>query len=169
MISIEAYRACIGRFSGKARFISQSTAFKKVELHNSTFVLLLMLLQLVIYGLVVLTIYLFYIYWIALMLLSVTYGYSYWIIKQGSEMLWITFHKIAKRRELMRKPSLPIKGQPLIPGNYLNTFVFDGRCNDLSASVLDGRDGKSDNIDNENIYKMIVTISLHISCITAML
>ena len=90
------------------------------------------------------------------------------------ERLLMSYRKMAN--VLMRKPSPPkgIKVRTLIPCNYLDTFVLDGRSKCLDTFVLDGGDGKSRtmntiNIDSEKLkkkYKKMVNICsyiLHIS------
>ena len=53
MISIEAYRASIGRFSGKAKFLSQRKACLKSEgIDPALLLLFVMLLEVVLYGLI---------------------------------------------------------------------------------------------------------------------
>ena len=88
MISIEAYRASIGRFSGKAKFLSQRKACLKSEgIDPALLLFLVMLLEVVLYGLIFMTMIIFYTYIMALFMMTVTYGYSFWIVKCGSELL----------------------------------------------------------------------------------
>ena len=82
MISIEAHRAAIGRFSGKAKYLSWTKACRKSEgIDPLILLLLVMILQIVLYGLTVIAITIFSTYMIALLMLAVTYGYSFWILK----------------------------------------------------------------------------------------
>ena len=56
MVSIEAHRAAIGRFSGKARYLSQANACKKLEWIDTALLLIMIIfLELFFYGLVVTT------------------------------------------------------------------------------------------------------------------
>ena len=81
MISIEAYCAAIGRFSGKARYVSQTNAFKKVEWVDTTmFLFLLTLLQVVLYGLVITTMYVYFIYFMAFLI---------WPVLDVNDNLWV--------------------------------------------------------------------------------
>ena len=58
MISIEAYRAAIGRFSRKAKYSSLSSASKKDQCMDAVlFIFLVTLWLLVLYGLVFTTMY----------------------------------------------------------------------------------------------------------------
>ena len=174
MISIEAYFSAIGRFTGKARRISGTNAFHKVEWGDMTLFLFLMtFLQVILYGLVVTTMYVCFYYFMAFLMLTITYGYSYLMIYHGSELLSMTFLKMAKRSVLMRKPSPPkgIEVRTLIPCNYLDTFVLDGRCKYLDTLVLDGGDWKTQvhHIDNEMIYGLIVNAALYVILFTPIL
>ena len=151
------------------------------------FIFLLTLFQILVYGSVVMMMHMHFILCVKFIMLIVAYGYSYWILKHCSEIIFFTFRKISKRNELMMNPkvtselSLPphgstsdpciVKVHPLIPCSYLDTFVIDGRCEYLdkynSVPVLDGRDGKfryeiiKPNMDSEMIYNLFIKI---ISC-----
>ena len=107
MISIEAYRASIGRFSGKAKFLSQRKACLRSEgIDPALLLFLVMLLEVVLYGLIFMTMIIFYTYIMALFMMTVTYGYSFWIVKCGSELLSLTVQKMVKNTELMSHPVL---------------------------------------------------------------
>ena len=127
-------------------------------LDATLFVFLLTFFQSLVYGLVVTMMHMHFILCVKSIILIVTYGYSYWIVKHCSDIMFFTFRKISKRNELMRNPkvlSQPphgskvdpciVKDHPLTSCNYLETFVIDGRCGHLvkynSTPVLDGRDG----------------------------
>ena len=142
MISIEAYRAAIGRFSGKVRCILPANAYKKTEWVDSMlFIVLLTVIQIVLYGSFLATLYVYFAHFMRLFAVIIAYSYSFWTVKHGSDILCASFQKIARRNELMRNPSPPkgIRAGPLIPCNYLDTFMLGGRCKYLDATfVLDG-------------------------------
>ena len=143
MISIEAHRASIGRFSWKAKYLSQTKSCQNLKGVDSALLLfLVMLLEIVMYGLIFMTTIVFFTYIATLLMLTVTYGYSFWIVKSCSELLSLTVQKLVKNTEPMRDPSRPdgTKVHPLIPCTYLNNVVVHGRCEFLDASALDGRD-----------------------------
>ena len=112
---------------------------------------------------------------------------GYWLIQHGSDILSSSSHRMAKRRELMRNPSLPkgLKVCPLIPCNYLATYVVDGRCkrkckceskcycNYLDTFVLDGRDGQTysyyNNINYERLNWLLVSICSYMFLLTVVL
>ena len=153
MISIEAYRAAIGRFSRKSRYISYTGKSEKKEWGDVAFFIFLAYLQVVLYGLVISTISVYFSYIMLFLTVAVTYGYSYWIVKNGCDLLCITIQKLVKRNELMSKPAPPngVKVHTLIPCNYLGTYVFDGRCNCLDTTfVLDGGAGETQGIRINN-------------------
>ena len=57
MISIEAYRASIGRFSGKAKCLSQAKACRNLEgIDPALLLFLVMLLEVLLYGLIFMTV-----------------------------------------------------------------------------------------------------------------
>ena len=126
MISIEAYRASIGRFSGKAMYLSQRKACRKSEGIDPALILfLVMLLEVVLYGLIFMTTIIFYKYIMALFMITVTYGYSFWIVKCCSELLSLTLRKMVKNTELMSHPVLDIgnekiKSKKVEPGKLLS-------------------------------------------------
>ena len=140
MLSIEAHRAAIGRFSRKAKFYSRSSALKKSECIEVTLFMFLVTLWLVtLYGLVLSTMHQYFHYISFFLMVALIYSYSLWILKKTSEILCATVEKTARRDELMRAPS-PSKGIKvfsLVPCNYLDTFVVDGRSKYLDTSVLD--------------------------------
>ena len=106
MISIEAHRASIGRFSGKAKYLSQTKSCQNLKGIDPTLLLfLIMLLEVLVYGLIFMILNVFFTYIAALLMLTVTYGYALWIIKSCSELLSLTFRKVVKSTELMRDPS----------------------------------------------------------------
>ena len=126
MISIEAYRASIGRFSGKAKYLSQAKACQSLKgIDPALLFFLAVLLEIVMYGLIFMTTIVFLTYIATLLMLTVTYGYSFWIAKSCSELLSLTVQKLVKNTELMTDPSRPdgIKVHPLIPCTYLNNVV----------------------------------------------
>ena len=143
MISIEAYRASIGRFSGKAKYLSQAKACQSLKgIDPALLLFLVMLLEVLLYGLTFMTMIVCFSYITALLMLIVAYGYSLWIVKCCSELLSLTVQKVVKNTELMGDPSRPdgIKVHPLIPCSYLDNIVPHGSCRFLDASALDGRD-----------------------------
>ena len=143
MISIEAYRASIGRFSGKAKYLSQAKACQSLKgIDPALLLFLVMLLEVLLYGLIFMTMIVCFSYITALLMLIVAYGYSLWIVKCCSELLSLTVQKVVKNTELMGDPSRPdgIKVHPLIPCSYLDNIVLHGSCRFLDASALDGRD-----------------------------
>ena len=184
--SIESYRAAIGRYSGRAKYISKKSNMQKVPWTDMLILFLVVLLLVILYATVIALMYSCFYYFMTLCFLTLMYGYSYLILYQGSELMSMSLHKIVKRNELKRKPSLPkgFKVATLIPCNYLDTLVLDGRCkrkciskckcictcNYLDTSVLDGRVGKSfkqlNHIDNERIYKMVVSTASYIMSFT---
>ena len=139
--------------------ISNKSLRKVKWLDAILFVILLTIFQSLVYGLVVTAMHMHFILCVKSITLIVTYGYSYWIVKHCSDIIFFSFRKIIKRNELMRnlkvsELSLPfgsasdscvIKGHPLVPCSYLKTFVLDGRYGHLvmynCTSPLDGRDG----------------------------
>ena len=139
MISIEAYRAAIGRFSRKSKNFSQFSASKKdLCVDAILFIFLVTLWLLVAYGLVLTTMYEYYHYMLSFLMIASIYSCSFWIVKKSSDILSTTFEKMA-RYELMKAPT-PSKGtkvSSLVPCNYLDTFLVDGRCKYLDTSVLD--------------------------------
>ena len=106
MISIEAYRAAIGRFSRKSNNYSQSSPSKKdLCVDAILFIFLVTLWQLVAYGLVLTTMYEYYHYILSFLMIASIYSYSFWIVKMSSDILSTTVEKMAKRCELMKVPS----------------------------------------------------------------
>ena len=116
-------------------------------------------------------------------LLILAYSYSYWILKHCSDILFFTFRTLSKRNDLMmnqkvtNKLSLShgsasdpctIKGHTLIQCSYLETFIFDGRCEHLFkynfTPVLDARDGIlryeiiKPNMNSELIYNLFIKL-----------
>ena len=145
MISIEAHRVSIGRFSGKARFISLHHTWKNID-HVGTvlFIFLLALMQIILYGLVFTTVYVHFDFIIALLFIPLKYGSEYWIVKHIFESLCDSIENMAQTK-LMRNPTPPSgnKAPTLIPCSCLDTLVLDGRCKFLSTtSVLDGGNGE---------------------------
>ena len=95
MVSIEAHRAAIGRFSGKARYLSQANACKKLEWIDTALLLIMIIfLELFFYGLVVTTMIFFYIYIMALLMFIAAYCYSCWIIKECSALVALTVQQM---------------------------------------------------------------------------
>ena len=109
-------------------------------------------------------------------LLILSYGYCYWLLKHCSEIIFFTFRKFSKKNDLMKNPkvttelSLPlgsasdpctVKVHPLIPCGYLERFIFDGRSGHLDkynncTPVLDGRDGESKPIKKTTVKQSTV-------------
>ena len=154
MISIEAYRATVGRFRGKSTKSNKMNANQSTEVPMFLFVMTLMLL--LFYGIVILCAIFFFYYMVPLILVAM-YGYTLSIFCVSTDLLGITVIKMGKRDELMRKPSPSkgIKDHSLIPYNYLNTYVFDGRC-----SYGKGAEGKSQlNLNRPKIRKLFFTLT----------
>ena len=108
MISIEAHCASIGRFSGKAKYLSQTKSCQNLKGIDPTLLLfLVMLLEVLVYGLIFMILNVFFTYIAALLMLTVTYGYSLWMMKSCSELLSLTLQKVVKNAEVMRDPSRP--------------------------------------------------------------
>ena len=87
MISIEAHRTAIGRFHGKSRYHSRAIPCKSGCIDLMYFMIILMLLQLLIYGALVMTLFFLFNYIMALFMLTLSYGYSYLIIRHGTGLL----------------------------------------------------------------------------------
>ena len=147
MISIEAHRTAIGRFSGKARYHSRTIACKSGCIDLMCFMIILMLLELLIYGAFVMTLFFLFNYIIAFLMLTLSYGYSYLVIKHGTGILCTMMRTLAKTELTRMDSSSPpngipngfpngIKDQPLIPCSYLSTFVFDGRGKHLNTNRM---------------------------------
>ena len=103
------------------------------------FIFLVTLWLLVAYGLVLTTMYEYYHYMLSFLMIASIYSYTFWIVKKSSDIMSTTVEKMAKRYELMKAPT-PSKGtkvSSLVPCKYLDTFLVDGRCKYLDASVLD--------------------------------
>ena len=157
MISIEAYRAAIGRFSRKAKYSSLSSTSKKDQCVDVlVFIFLVTLWLLVLYGLVLTTMYEYFHYMILFLIVVSIYTYSFWIIMKCSDILSTTHEKMAKRCELMKspRPSQGTKVFSLVPCNYLDTFLVDGRCKYLDASVLD--DGYWEYLPNRPNFRKLM-------------
>ena len=140
MTSIEAHRAAIGRFSRKAKSYSLSSTSKKNEFVDFLLFLFLVTLWLMtLYGLVLTIMHHYFDYITFFVMVTLVYLYSLFIVKKTSDNLCATVEIMGRRNELMRapSPSKGIKDFSLTPCNYLDTFVFDGRCKYLDASVLD--------------------------------
>ena len=108
MISIEAYQAAIGKFWIKARYMTYNGASKNKQWVDVAIFIFLIILQVVLYGLVVTTLSVYFNYMMLFLMIAITYGYSYWIVKNSSDLLCTTIQKMAKRNELMSKPAPPI-------------------------------------------------------------
>ena len=162
MVSIEAYRAAIGRFNGKAKKSSKFQTIPPTEI--TMFLFLMTLLLVIIYGLSIA-----FIFSGLFMNLMMTYGYILTIICFSTDLLAISFQKMAITERVFRKTSLPsgVKVHTLIRGRYLDTFVLDGR-DGKSDPETDERDTEIDvklcstennsikSIDSGKIYKMFV-------------
>ena len=158
MISIEAHRASIGRFSRKVKYSSSlSSTLKKNEFVDvALFILLLTILLVALYGLVLITLYKCYPFIDVILMVVSIYSSLFCMIRNTSDILSTTFEKMARQNELMRAPmpSKEIKDFPLIPCSYLNTFVMDGRCKYLDTSVLD--DGYWEGLHNRPEYRKLI-------------
>ena len=162
MISIEAYRASIGRFSGKAKYLSQAKACQSLKgIDPALLLFLVMLLEVLLYGLTFMTMIVCFSYITALLMLIVAYGYSLWIVKCCSELLSLTVQKVVKNTELMGDPSRPdgIKVHPLIPCSYLDNIVPHGSCRFLDASALDGRDVETQKSNEMKLRKLLTIVT----------
>ena len=160
-------------------------SLRNVEWFDATlFVFLLTFFQSLVYGFVVTMMHMHFIICMKSIILIATYGYSYWIVKHCSDIVFFTFRKISKRNDLMRnprvssEPSLPphgskvdpcmVKDHPLTFCNYLETFVIDGRCGHQVkysyTPVLDSRDGTfsyemiKPSMNCEMIYNLFVKV-----------
>ena len=131
MISIEAHRAAIGRFTGKARVIKQTNTINNVQwIDTALLIFFMILLQIILYSLLVTT---------TLTLIFIPYHIILLLIFTTANNLSNWFRKKSKL-QLMRNSSPPkgVKVHALIPSTYLDTFVLDGRCNLDAYFVLDG-------------------------------
>ena len=140
MMTIEAHRAAIGRFSRKAKTCSLSSALKKNQVVDFLIFMFLVTLWLItLYYLVLTTMHQYFVQITFFLMVTLMYSYSMWIFKQSSDILCATIEKMARKNELMRlsSPSKGIKDFALTPCNYLDTFVVDGRCKYLHTAVLD--------------------------------
>ena len=140
MISIEAHRAAIGRFSGKAKSLSLPGTLEKNQFIDVVFFIFLVKLWLItLYGLVLTIVHQYFYYITFFVMVTLIYCYSMWIFKQTSDILCTTVEKMTRINELMRapSPSKAIKDSPLTPCNYLDTYVLDGRSKHLDTCVLD--------------------------------
>ena len=165
MISIEAHRAAIGRFSGRARKTNNKNIHNNGKWVNMALLLFFMMfLPVILYGLFVMTTYVFSDFLLFFVPFLLTYGNLILIIGLCSDLVAIKVEKI-NRSVLMRKPSLPkgIEVRTLIPCCYLDTFVqIDCRCKYLDTFVLDGRGWNTQVHDLQPIYSNLQQI-LHIS------
>ena len=146
MISIEAHRAAIGRFCRKFKHTSL-TSVSNTKLWNEIMILMFLIVLIsALYALLVTSMYIYYDFIVSFLMVVLLYAHSYWTLKTSSDILCDSVQKMAKRTELMRNP-IPLNGDkvpPLIPCNYLDTYVFDGRCQCLETTfVLDGGNGES--------------------------
>ena len=170
-----------------SRYSGFNAQTKKVEWGETTvFLFILMILQMIMYKLLVTTIYViltvYFHYLMALLLLTVTYGCSFYLILLCSEITSMKFRKMSKnvmmtrnlkdKEDIMKdKENVMMKGKPdqmmkmknlmmrntSLPSNGIkvHTLIY---CRNLDTFVLDGRDGKSltmntINIDIENLKK----------------
>ena len=160
MISIEAHRAAIGRFTGKSRIITQTNTINNVQwIDLALFVVFMILIQIILYSLLIATILTLIftaltLIFTTLTLIFIPYHIILLLVLTTANNLSNWFRKKSKL-ELMRNSSPPkgVKVHALIPCTYLDTFVLDGRCNLDTYSVLEGgtfldlflegRDGKT--------------------------
>jgi O-acetyl-ADP-ribose deacetylase (regulator of RNase III) len=161
MISIEAYRAAIGRFHCKTVKKDRSQMMTSSEIN---LLLLITILSLLIYGLfIVFSCTDFFMYFLLLLIVILTHGYVLLIISISSDLLAMSFEKHAIKERLFRKTSLAngVKAhQALIHCKYLDTIVLDGR---------DGKPGSHKttmNIDlkNQKIYHSTINQGYEINC-----
>ena len=116
------------------------------------FVFLMTFLPLIFHGILMGLVYTLYDFIPYFFVLTIMYGYSYYIIHI---YLSIAFQKMAKENVecIMQEyvPFLPkgVEVHTLTPCRYLDTIVLDGRCKYLDTSVLDSRDWKTQVHDNE--------------------
>ena len=176
MISIEAHRAAIGRFYGKAKIQNKSVTMKGVDNLTLFLLIITIILSMICYifsiGIIM---YICYDHFIPHILqLMILYGSSIYGICMYLNLLVTMFQKTMNEHVLMRESSAD---KTLIQCKYADTFV-------LNTSVLDGRDRKSPdvemkfcvengqiyflidektcNIDSEMIYNIIVKICSYI-------
>ena len=169
MISIEAHRAAIGRFYGKAKKVSRQQTIK--HNHMGFHLFLASFLILIFYAVFMAFICSdMFIYFIFILLLAVSYGYPLIVICMCTDLLATSFIKTVRKDRLMAKPSLPNRpkvARTLVCCSILETFVLDGRdgrCNQQSTMLdIDIEERKIYNttmrvdmvIDSDKIYKMI--------------
>ena len=149
MISIiEAHRADIGRLASRARKRNNNSIYNEGKWVNLTLLLFFMMfLPLILYGLFIMTIYVFSDFLLFFVAFLLPYVNLILIIFLCSDLVAIEVEKI-KRSVLMRRQSLPkgIEVRTLIPCRYLEySRIF----------FLDGRDRKTQVHDNE-IKKLIM-------------
>ena len=151
--SVVAYRSAVGRFSASgSRCMTRGKTSRETEwVHLALFVCILAMLQVALYGLVVVIAYTCFIYCVAFLAVIATYGCSCFLLRYGCEIVSRKFRNVAKGSALMRTP----KGS-LVPCSYLDTFVLDGRCRyggDPETRV-------ANDVVNETIFSSVVNAAL---------
>ena len=122
MISVHA--------SVKPMSVPQINTFDNAKCVNaSLFIFLLFFLQLISYALFVSVMYVFFIYIVLLTIPVAMYVYSYWVIRLGSNILILNFHKIAKRNDLSTESPL----------SYISKYPSSIPCRKSYAFWMDGR------------------------------
>ena len=153
MISIEAYRAAIGRFYGKAKKKDRFQSFNNFDMTilkrlDMTFIIVMVLFLisvtplLIVIGIESYSICMEYIACIKLFCsLTLTYCYTLVVVCTCTDLLALTFQKKANRDVLMQKPSRmqDRKDQkafePLVVYKYKDTIIPDGR--DMKRNVVE--------------------------------
>ena len=174
MISIEAHRAAIGRFYGKAKIQNKSVTMKGADNLTLFLLIITIILSMICYifsiGIIM---YICYDHFIPHILqLMILYGSSIYGICMYSNLLVNMFEKTMNEHILMRESSAD---KTLIQCKYVDTFVLDMSVLDmfqkmknehvlmresspliqckyadtfvLNTSVLDGRDRKSPDVE----------------------
>ena len=173
MISIEAHRAVIGRFYGKAKIQKKSANMKGVNMRLFLFIITIILSMICYIFSIGIIMYICYDHFIPHILqLMILYGSSIYGICMYSNLLVIMFEKTMNEHILMRESSAD---KTLIQCKYVDTFVLDMSVLDmfqkmknehvlmresspliqckyadtfvLNTSVLDGRDRKSPDVE----------------------
>ena len=131
MISIEAYRAAIGRFYGKAKKgEKRSTTVGNCVM---TFSFLVIFLLIIFYGLLIEMMYTYHIYVPYLIMLLMTYSVSLVMIFVFSDSLSLIFQRnVNSKNVLMRKS---VVDETLVQCRNVDTYVIDGRARQSNSDV----------------------------------
>ena len=175
MISIEAHRAAIGRFYGKAKIKNK---FQSIDGVDILIIIIFLLIVSLVYGAFIGFIYMsfdlcFYSYFLPLVL---TYCSSISIICMYTDILAITFQKTMCREKIIMKPfcfkTMKSIKRPLDTCKYVDTFMLDGRdtiYSDVEAKIIveDGQiyvwfDDKNGFIKSRKIWDIINKICCYI-------